>query len=225
VTTTTVNLVSSSVAAELVPATERVDLPLTFFVDHDGLSACVKELTAGAPLEPSDLPVTVHGRTYAEVSAELGVHVLDAEGRRIPGDTHFAFVVPERSFEDLAVVAALLRRQVLGARLGLCALMVDFPNPVFSRRRARLLRYFPADAAVGSGGQELDAEVVAAVRAHSVPGAAVLRLAESRRNAFRRRPLAEFPPSTARFDIHVPALRMTEDAAVVAADHAPEESP
>jgi hypothetical protein len=265
VTTTAVNLVSSSVAARMAPATEHVDLPPTFFLDRDGLAFCLQELT-GAPPEWADQPLTVRGETYADVSAALGIHVVDTGGRRIPGDTQFAFVVPERAFEDLAVVAALVRRQVLSPRLVLCALMVDFPNPVFSRRRARLLRHFPAGAAVGSGGRSLDEEVVPAVRALRRPGAPedeflrwwdepgdlaavvtgavdrylaavrrrladpggvrdVLRLAEARKDAFRRRPVAEFAPSTSRCDERVPALRMTEDAVVVATIQGPEENP
>jgi len=142
--------------------------------------------------------------------------------------------------------------------------MLDFPNPVFSPRRARLLRHFPASAPAGEGGQQLDAQVVASIRAYARSGNAeaeflrwwdepgdlpttvtaaidrylaairrrladpagvrdVLRLAESRRNAFRRRPLAEFPPTAAMLDGQVPALRMTEDAVVVEAANESEE--
>ena len=261
-TTTTVNLVSSSIAGSLTATSDEIDLPVTFFLDKDGLERCLGELT-GEPAPPPQ-KVTVDGRTYADVSEELGLHVVDTAEQRIPGDTSFAFVVPERAFEDFAVVAKLIDAQVLSPRLALCALMVDFPNPVFSPRRARLLRYFPDSAPVGSGGRQLDDDVVAAVRdaqagaggpeaeflrwwdLPDLPTAVreavdgyltavrgrlqepegvrdVLRLAESRRQAFRRRRLAEFPPTTARLGEPVPTLRVTEAADVLPATNGTEE--
>ena len=49
---------------------------------------------------------------------------------------------------------------VISRKLAACLLMVDFPNPVFSRRRAALMKYVPASAATGQGDL---AEFVAAV--------------------------------------------------------------
>jgi hypothetical protein len=60
-------------------------------------------------------------------------------------------------------VRELVSREVLGARLGLCLLLVDFCNPVFSPRRAALLRHVPAPVAAGAHGTALDTALIGAV--------------------------------------------------------------
>jgi hypothetical protein len=79
------------------------------------------------------------------------------------GDTFFAFLVPEPAFEDLDVLSQLLRRKILTPRFAACLLMVDFPNPVFSTRRQRLMRYVPGRSRLTDGGSNLPSAMVAAI--------------------------------------------------------------
>ena len=58
----------------------------------------------------------------------------------------FAFLVPEPAFEDTELVEAMVQAGLLTERFVACLTMTDFPNPVFSERRAALLRYVPEDA-------------------------------------------------------------------------------
>lgn len=93
------------------------------------------------------------------------MHVeADEGGPAVAGDTDFAFVVPERAFEDIVVLEQLIASQVLSARLALCLLMVDFSNPVFSPDRANLLPLFPDHIDAGDHGAALDAAVIGAAR-------------------------------------------------------------
>ena len=61
----------------------------------------------------------------------------------LPGDTFFAFLVPEPAKEDLQVVFEMLRVGLLSPRFVICALMVDYPNPVYSPVRLELMKYVP----------------------------------------------------------------------------------
>jgi hypothetical protein len=144
-TTSTVNLVSSSVASDLIAPGVPVDLPLPFFLDSDALVDTIG-------LDPGiDSIPTVDGAVYLACIQKFDVALVDRAGRfRFPGDTHFPFVVPERAFEDLNVIEELLRLKVLTPKLAAAMLMVDFSNPVFSARRAHLLGYVPESASTGS---------------------------------------------------------------------------
>jgi len=64
------------------------------------------------------------------------------------------------------VLRDLLVRGALSRKLALCMLMVDFTNPVFSSRRATLLRHVPQAIALGEG-QDLDRRFVGSVRVSS----------------------------------------------------------
>lgn len=137
-TTLTVNLVSSqtSSAAAVSGAVPEVDLPETFFVDSDSLSGVL----GLAPPPPPFVPSSV----YAESLRTFDVHLTDRRAAfERPGDTHFAFVVPERAFEDKDTLDQAIDREIVSRRLAACLLMVDFPNPIFSERRERLLEHVP----------------------------------------------------------------------------------
>jgi hypothetical protein len=132
--TTTVNLVSTGRESSVVQPGEQLALPATFFADTDTLTESLK-----LPAPPS---LAVSGELYLDALASFEV-ALVAPGFRQPGDTHFAFLVPERAFEDIDVVNKCLETGVLSERFVGCALMVDFPNPIFSARRAQLLAHVP----------------------------------------------------------------------------------
>lgn len=153
--TTSVNLVSASVESKLVDKATALNLPPTFFVDVDAFSGVL-----GLPA-PSALAVS--GENYLEAIDKFEVALVDGSFRR-PGDTHFAFLAPERAFEDLDVVKKCHEVGLLSDRFLGCALMVDFSNPVFSRRRASLMTHVP-DSFGGPTGGLADAIATAIVKA------------------------------------------------------------
>jgi hypothetical protein len=160
---TSVNLVSSPDAYD-DDSVRQFRLPSTFFFDADAIEDLAGAIKPQAQVIPPRL--TVDADLYRNAVGKLGIHVTDVDAaHRVDGDTHFAFLVPERAFEDQAILAALCRNEVISPRLALCLLLVDFSNPVFSPQRAQLLSYAPESAAAGAAGADLDARFVAAVQA------------------------------------------------------------
>jgi hypothetical protein len=141
--TTTVNLTSSVAENGQLPGLDRFNLPLTFCFNSDGLLN-----TLG--LEPDIRVPEVAASLYRQCLERFQVAVTDGTFR-FPGDTHFVFVVPEPAFEDLTVLESLLSASVISRKLAACLLMVDFSNPVFSRRRAGLMKYVAPSAPTGQG--------------------------------------------------------------------------
>lgn len=111
------------------------DLPETFFVDSAALSGVLD-------LQPPPTPFVASG-IYARSLQSFTVTLSDDEQFERPGDTHFAFVVPERAFEDTETIRQAIEFELIRGRLAACLLMVDFPNPIFSAKRLQLLRYVP----------------------------------------------------------------------------------
>jgi hypothetical protein len=141
--TPSVNIVSSHTESRDTAPGRPVDLPQTFFVDSEGLTEVLG-------LRPPP-PFSVDGGVYRAALVTAGARVTDGEGFVQPGDTHFAFAVPERAFEDQVVLRESVRVGLLTRRLAACLLMTDFPNPVFSERRAALLAHVPPTATVAHG--------------------------------------------------------------------------
>ena len=150
----TVNLVSSPDSSQSAVTADRVRLPPTFFVDVDGLSDVLG-------LTRPKVAFSTSGAFYKQALDKFEVVVRNEDPSRPRrdgedlfervGDTHFAFVVPERAFEDVSFLRQLVvpedgapQIRLITPRLAGCLLMVDFPNPVFSDARASLLRHVPA---------------------------------------------------------------------------------
>jgi hypothetical protein len=164
--TTTVNLVSSP-ESFVTPLGSRFILPTSFFIDAEAFEFLGEELTPLDPLLPGGALVADE-QHYRDAVAfwqlRLDEDFPDGAREKLDGDTQFAFLVPERAFEDFAVLRDLVRGDAIGARLALCLMAMDFPNPVFSPRRAALLDYAPEAVAMGSGGADFDARFVATIR-------------------------------------------------------------
>lgn len=143
--TPTVNLISSQTSSEaaVAGAVAQVDLPQTFFVDSAALAGVLG-------LQPPPTPFVAAG-VYAQSLRRFAVRLTDGAQFSRPGDTHFAFVVPERALEDTETLKQAVEQRVLSRRLAACLLMVDFPNPVFSAKRRRLLAHVPDEPLSGSG--------------------------------------------------------------------------
>jgi hypothetical protein len=249
--TTSVNLISSTALSRIVVLKPELALPNSFFFDEDGISFAASQLSDLTVLPSSE--ITVLSSLYVAALDELQVHVEASEdGPSVSGDTHFAFLVPERAFEDLAVVEVLVRREVLSPRLALCLLMVDFTNPVFSPVRAGLLPLFPESIAQGAKGAALDNMVISEARAKlssstqellllwddqdllgtvqrrladyatavqarlRAPDGVIdlMKLADSRKEAFRKRRLNEFRHTTSVNGATVSHLAMRENGSV-----------
>jgi hypothetical protein len=134
VTTPTVNLATSSTESAAAKLGSGIDLPPSFFVDTEAMQAL------GLPGPPA---FSIASQLYLSSLETFKFRLTDGVFSRA-GDTHFAFIVPERAFEDNEVLRQALSRGHISPRLAATLLMVDFPNPVFSQRRAQLLGRVPA---------------------------------------------------------------------------------
>jgi hypothetical protein len=123
-----------NLVADAVPFRERqkkgtaVELPVAFFVDPR-LSGEAK-------------PVAVDRKRYEAVLEQSGARFAD---RETPGltESYHAFNVPARSYADQRVLDSLVEQGLLDEELIAGVLAVDFTTPVYSARRAGLLRYVP----------------------------------------------------------------------------------
>jgi hypothetical protein len=137
-----VNLISSHTESANTSA-ETVEIPPAFFIDGDGIVTFL-----GLPGAAFSAP----GSIYRQALETFDVHLTDAQGFEQAGDTHFAFVVPQRGLEDSVVVEEAVRIGMLTRRLAAALLMTDFPNPIFSERRQRLLKHVPDGPVQITGG-------------------------------------------------------------------------
>jgi hypothetical protein len=154
--TPTANLFTSVRESESADPAGTVDLPQTFFVDGDGLA----EIGLAGPPE-----FTVKREIYAASLKTFDLKLTDGNGFVREGDTHFAFVIPERAFEDQVVLREAIRVGLVSKRLAGSLLMTDFPNPVFSVRRAALLAHVPDNATVTGGESSFSQEMADAILA------------------------------------------------------------
>ena len=138
--TTTVNLRTTDTESAAVEDGSDLALPLTFLFNLELLEDLGLDVPGQAPLVP--------GRHYLAGLARHRFRLEDGSGAHWPGDTHFAFLFPEPGLEDNEVVRQAVRSGLLTERFAACALMVDFPNPVYSTRRAALLHHAPPESPV-----------------------------------------------------------------------------
>jgi hypothetical protein len=154
-----VNLISADVASASVEGDSKLKLPVTFFVNSDAL---LNRLEIDADITH----VTVAGSLYHDSLREFDFALRQGAFQQ-SGDTHFAFLVPEAAYEDLAVLDRLLKHGVVSPRLAACLFMVDYPNPIYSPRRQALARHVPASAGRTATGWNLEAALVANIQAVS----------------------------------------------------------
>jgi hypothetical protein len=159
--TTTVNLGSSSRLSEA--NTPTLDLPMNFFVNSDVVGDVLR-LPALLSGSVPQVKRAFYKATLAKFDFRLAeVPLCDAATFCRKGDTHFAFFVPVPSFGDTNTIRQLIARNVITQHFALSVLMVDFPNPVYSASRSRLLRYVPLTAAVQNGSSDLAEKTAAAI--------------------------------------------------------------
>jgi hypothetical protein len=128
------------------------------FLDTDGLGG-----TLGVTIPPGG--ISAPWEHYERVVREHGYELRDDRGALAArGDVHFAFPAPERAFEDQSVVRELVAQSILPRRVAATLLMVDFANPVFSRRREALLAHVPAAAHRSGGLWDLESRLVESIQ-------------------------------------------------------------
>lgn len=144
-TTTTVNLTSTDRQSSVItPESSDLVLPMGFWLNQDVL---LDDLGLMARAAPPTVPAARYHASLTRFGFRLEERAEDGGiAFRRPGDTFFAFVVPEAAHEDNEVVRQMIRNGLLSAKFAACVLMVDFPNPVFSPSRAHLMRYAPTVA-------------------------------------------------------------------------------
>jgi hypothetical protein len=135
VTTTTVNIVTTKEESKSIIEESRVRIPETFFFNKDVLLDVLE-------LEPSITPIHFKGVHYLESLEKFNFYIGD-DSFRFKGDTHFAFLTPEPSFEDVNLVSLLIQKGIVSKKFIASLLMIDFTNPVYSNKREQLLKYFP----------------------------------------------------------------------------------
>ncbi|OUC96987.1 hypothetical protein [Streptomyces swartbergensis] len=137
-TSTTVNLTSTDRQSSNITAdSPDLTLPTGFWLNQDVLFDDLRLSTQAAP------PRAPAARYLASVTRFDFRLEEKFSGFSQPGDTFFAFVVPEAAHEDNEVVRQMVRNGLVPAKFAACVLMVDFPNPVFSPARSHLMRYVP----------------------------------------------------------------------------------
>ena len=137
-TSTTVNLTSTDRQSSTITAdSPELTLPTGFWLNQDVLFDDLRLFTQAAP------PRAPAARYLAGLT-RFGFRLEEKfSAFSQPGDTFFAFVVPEAAHEDNEVVRQMVRKGLISAKFAACVLMVDFPNPVFSPARSHLMRYVP----------------------------------------------------------------------------------
>lgn len=178
--TPTVNLITSMTesSAARSGAAGELRLPETFFVDAVGLEMVSLVRQPGESVLPDDAP-KLAALTPPAVDAAFYRSALDRFGFRLEdrgsgftrtGDTHFAFAVPERAFEDIDTLRQAIERGVFTRRLVAAFLMVDFPNPVYSSRRRSLLAHVPEDEPFSGDPEGFADRIVDTIRGTTAAG-------------------------------------------------------
>jgi hypothetical protein len=127
-----VNLVSDQVPYEdRLEQSTPLQLPASFFVD--------------TRLAPDAAAISVGAKAYQTALARLDSR-FPADGPGRDRESHHAFVVPARSYVDNRMIDALIAEAVLDDELVADVLAVDMTTPVYSRERARLIRFVPERA-------------------------------------------------------------------------------
>ena len=137
-TSTTVNLASTDRQSSNITADgPELTLPTGFWLNQDVL---LDDLRLSTQAAPPRAPAA----GYVAGLTRFGFRLEEkASAFSQPGDTFFAFVVPEAAHEDNEVIRQMVRKGLVSARFAACVLMVDFPNPVFSPARGLLMQYVP----------------------------------------------------------------------------------
>jgi len=157
-TTTTVNLASTKTQRSIVTSSTNMLLPLTFFVNREALFDRLR-LDPGVPVP------RVSGAFYLAAEGNFQLALVDPVANfRQPSDTFFPFLVPEPSLEDLSALQQMLEQKIINQKFAASVLMIDFENPVYSRKREQLFKYVPETGKITGDVSDVADQFVARVK-------------------------------------------------------------
>lgn len=155
-----------------------VPIPFSFFINAQGfenaarLDIVIPEAFGHCTPGTSLCKPAVDRSTYQEALEQFGFALKGpVDFERKPGDTHFAFAVPEAAYEDNDMIQQLVRNGIVSSRFAACILAVDFPNPVYSSPREQLLSLVPEATLAELGVRDVSDTVAHAIahRASELP--------------------------------------------------------
>ncbi len=157
--TTTVNLVSSLDRSQGAGA--KLRLPLSFFYNVGALHQQSVGIERPKAFGGTEQP-TVARKHYEACLHKYQFALVEGPFRQ-PGDTFFAFLVPEPAAEDVNAVQQLIAEGIVTAHFARCVLLVDFQNPIFSAQRAGLWKYVPDHGKFHNGQSDLPKRIADAI--------------------------------------------------------------
>ncbi|MEV7389678.1 hypothetical protein [Streptomyces sp. NPDC091215] len=165
-TSTAVNLASTATqSSTITPSNGDLLLPPGFWLNSDALLSDL-ELPVMAALPPM-----VPAAHYVESLGTFDFALEEkSSGFSQPGDTFFAFVVPEPACEDNEVVRQMVKQGLITGKFAACAFMVDFTNPVFSPVREQLMAHVPTTPTAVAELQDHIARAIVDAAASLPPG-------------------------------------------------------
>jgi hypothetical protein len=128
--------------ADFVPAL-KINPPNSAFLNVGLIAGGQLPVYAGLKIIEAEAFSTLASLTQEENRQLVAAAGLGLLGRQ-PGDAQFAWFGPEPSHVDMDLVDQCLRRGVITPHFLAAVLAVDLETPVFSARRAALLRFIPA---------------------------------------------------------------------------------
>jgi Putative peptidoglycan binding domain len=147
--TTEFNLISSDTVSALHPfspstgrSSSDVSVPGSFFINQKILN--------NLNIQTDFSVATVKGQDYDHLIRQTKTTL---NGKQ-PGDTHFAWSVPEASFLDTDWVRQLDEKAIVPRAFSIAALAIDMETPILSADRAKLWsdKILPAQFAIGDNG-------------------------------------------------------------------------
>lgn len=166
--TTEFNLISSRQKSGIHPLdkqmnapTANVEVPDSFFLNTHIIHSDTIIGTKGLAL-PDSLTFTslvkVKPEEYKALVEESGIQLFNTK----PGDSRFAWLVPEPAVVDILMVDELLKRGVITPEFVAAVMAIDLENPMFSSKRESLFAFIP-DTYQVSAGQKPDALTTAVI--------------------------------------------------------------
>lgn len=120
-----------------------VAVPNRFFLNSDLIGSGASHGYKGLKIDSSEEFVKTVKVKPEEYKQLVTKSKLSLRGKPVPGDTHFAWLVPTASHIDSSMVDLLMKQKLVTPQFVAAVLAVDVRTPVFSKDRAGLLEFVP----------------------------------------------------------------------------------